>query len=228
MNFNDYVTQGVAFFEKNEFETALENFKAALQLNPDNANIQNFIMTLEERIRMEKQASQALADEAKHRAEAMGIKVEDVDRVITEYTETIKRNPNDASVKNGLALVCYIRGLKFMSDGDYGRAINDYNEAIKNQPDYPLAFSKRGQAYLANGDCDNAIADFEELIRLNPNNKTAENLLANAYMKRGITHEKEKDYVHAISDYETVLKFKPEDTTVRQLLEMAKAEKAKQ
>ena len=228
MNFNDYVTQGAAFFEKNEFGPALENFKAALQLNPDNTNIQNFVRTLEERIRMEKQASQALADEAKHRAEAMGIKVEDVDRVIAECTETLKRNPNDASAKSGLALLYYIRGLEFMSDGDYGQAIKDYNEAIKYQPDYPHAFNKRGQAYLANGECNNAIKDFEKLIQPNQNNKTAENLLANAYMKSGIEHDKKKDYARAMSDYEMVLKFRPDDTTARKLLEMAKAEKAKQ
>ena len=228
MNFNDYVTQGFAFFQKNEFGPALENFRAAGKLNPDNTDIQNLVGMLEEKIRMEKQASQALADEAKHRAEAMGIKVEDVDRVIAECTETLKHNPNDASAKSGLALVYYIRGLDFMSDGDYRQAIKDYNEAIKYQPDYPHAFNKRGQAYLANGDFDNAIADFEKLIQPNQNNKMAENLLANAYMKRGIEHDKKKDYIHAISDFENVLKFKPDDATACELLEMAKAEKAKQ
>ena len=227
MNFQDYFSQGVAFFQKNEYGPALENFKAAQKLNPDNKDIQQLIRMVEEKTRMESQAAQSLANEARQRAEAIGIKLEDVDKVIAEYTETLKRSPNDTSVMSRLASVYYIRGVTFTAKGDRVQAISDYSEAIKHNLNYPLAFNKRAQAYLENGDFDKGIADLEELIRLDPNSHGAKNNLAGVYKKRGIAHDKKGDYARAVSDFEKVLKIKPDDTTARELLEMAKAEMAK-
>jgi tetratricopeptide (TPR) repeat protein len=227
MDFNDYVSRGIAFFQKNEIEPALENLKAALELKPDNSEIREFVRMAEQMNSAKMQASQHLENEAKQRAETMGIKIEDIDRVITEYTEALNHSPNDASAKNSLANAYYIRGLTFTSRRDNARAIADYSEAIKYQPDYLLAFDKRGQSYLGNGDFDSAIADFEELKRFNHDNNKVDSLLAGAYMKRGIEYDKKKDYARAISDFENVLQFKPDDNTARELLEMAKAEVAK-
>jgi tetratricopeptide (TPR) repeat protein len=226
MDFNDYVNQGIAFFQKNEYGPAIENLKAAANLMPDNPEIRELIKMVEAKAGMEAQASQAAANEARQRAEAMGIT--DVDQAIKEYTEALKRSPNDASAKSNLASAYYIRGVTFTSKGDNARAIADYSNAIKYEPNYPFAFNKRGQAYLTNGDFDKAIADFEELIRLDPNNNGIKNNLANVYMQRGIEYDKKKDYTRAISDFEKVLKYKPDDNTARELLQMAKAEKAKQ
>ena len=227
MDFNDHVKQGFAFFQKNEYGLAIENFKAALNLKPDNPEIRELIRMSEEKISLETQAAQAVADEAKHRAEAMGIKLEDIDKAIAEYAEALKRNPNDASANSNLASAYYIRGVTFTSKRDHARAIVDYSNAIKYMPNYPFVFDKRGQAYLDNGDFDQAIADFEDLIRLNPDYDGAKTRLANAYMKRGMVYDEKKDYARAIPDYEKVLQLKPNDSTARELLEMAKAEIAK-
>jgi tetratricopeptide (TPR) repeat protein len=227
MDFNGYVNQGIAFFQKNEYEPAIRNFRAALELNPDNQEIRGFIGMIEGKIRMEAQASQAVANEARQRADIMGIQVEDVDNVITEYTEALKHNPNDDSVKNSLASAYYIRGLTFTSKKEHARAIADYSEAIKNNPNYPHAFNKRGRAYSDSGDFDKAIADYEELRRLDPNYNMLNESLASVYMGRGMAHDKKGDYGRAVEDYEKVLQLNPNKNSVRELLEMAKAEKAK-
>jgi tetratricopeptide (TPR) repeat protein len=227
MDFNDYASRGFEFFQKNEFKPALENFKAALGLMPDNQDIQGVIRMLEESIRSQQQESQAAINEAKHRANVMGIQVEDVDKAIAEYTEALKRSPNGDSVKNSLANVYYIRGVTFTSKRDHARAIADYNEAIKFNPNYPLAFNKRGQEYLDNGDFDKAIADFEALKRFNRDENKVNDLLANAYMKRGIAYDQKGDYTRAIPDFEKVLRLSPDNSTARELLQMAQAEKAR-
>ena len=52
--------------------------------------------------------------------------------------------------------------------GDNDRAIADYNEAIRLDPKYAMAFHDRGIAYSDKGDNDRAIADYSEAIRLDP------------------------------------------------------------
>jgi tetratricopeptide (TPR) repeat protein len=231
MNFNDYVGQGFAFFQKKEYKPAIEQFEAALQLikPDDNQEIRNLIEGAKELERIEAQAAQAMVNEAGQRAASMGIEVENIDKAITE---ALKSNLNDDSVKSTISIYYYIRGLTFAAKKEYAQAIADYSEAIKYEPDYPHAFNKRGQAHLVNADFDNAVEDFKELIRLNKkysqDNTMAEKYLADAHMKRGMAYYEKGDYARAIPDFEEFLKFAPDNSTARELLETAKAEKAKQ
>jgi len=54
---------------------------------------------------------------------------------------------------NGRANVYHVKG-------DDDRALADYNEAIRIDPNYKYAYNGRGSAYSAKGDQDHAIADF--------------------------------------------------------------------
>jgi tetratricopeptide (TPR) repeat protein len=230
MNFNDFVSQGNAFFKKGEPEKALENYRAALELNPDNPHLREMIRSAEMSAHARKQACQAAENEAKSRAEAFNIDIKDVDKIITELNEELKFKPFDIEVKNVLAMVYYIRGLTFTSKGENSRAIVDYNNAIKYKPDFLLAIKRRSSTYLNNTkDFDNAISDYMELIRLDPtNNDKYESFLANAYFQRANDYYDKNDYDHAIQDYEKALKLEPSNSTALELLKMAKADKAKQ
>jgi tetratricopeptide (TPR) repeat protein len=117
--------------------------------------------------------------------------------------------------------------VAFTSKGEQTRAIKDYSEAIKNEPDYPLAFNKRGWANLETGNFDQAIEDFEKLVQFKPNDAEAKQNLASAYNSRAIAYDEKGDYAHAIPDFERVLDLTPDDSTAHELLEMAKAALAK-
>ena len=230
MNFNDYVNRGAASFQEGKFGQALENFEAALNIQPGNADLRQMVEMIKMQVNLASNAQQALADEAKQRTEAMkgmaalgGRTVpDDIDKAIAEYSEALKRNPNDTDAKQILVSACYIRGLIFMSKGEYAKAIEDYSKAIDNEPAHPLAFNKRGQAYLEMREYDEAVEDFKEVIQLKPNDAQAKQNLANAYMKRGISHDQRGDSAHAAKDFEKVLEIKPNDNTARELLQMAR------
>jgi len=51
---------------------------------------------------------------------------------------------------------------------DYDRAIADYTEAIRIDPEYSKAYNGRGIAYDNKCEYDNAIEDCNEAIRINP------------------------------------------------------------
>ena len=60
------------------------------------------------------------------------------------------------------------RGLGYANKGQYDRAIQDYDQAIKLDPNYANAFNNRGIAYADKDQYDRAIQDFDQAIKLNP------------------------------------------------------------
>jgi len=222
MDFNGYISHGVAFFQEGKIDLALENLEAALALQPDNMDLQQMVDGLRMQNELKQKMVQSLINEAKSRAKVMeelyGVKLEDiadVDNIIAEYTQ----NSNHDSAKDILASSYYIRGLVFESKGEYAKAVKDYSEAINNNQDYPLAFNKRGSANLEIGNFDQAIEDFK---KANMDDTQLKHKLADAYMRRGIANDKKGDYANAVKDFENVLKFDPDNSTARELLNMAK------
>jgi len=68
----------------------------------------------------------------------------------------------------GLVAALNSRGNVHLSNRNYDRAIDDYNEAIRLDPKYAIGFNNRGLAYQRKGQTDRAIEDYDEAIRLNP------------------------------------------------------------
>jgi tetratricopeptide (TPR) repeat protein len=87
--------------------------------------------------------------------------------------------------------------------GDYDRAIADFTQVIRLDPNDAWAYNSRGTAYHQKGDSDRALADFTQAIRLNPND-------AKAYYDRGVVyHLGKKDSDRAIADYTQAIRLDP-------------------
>jgi len=232
MNFNDYVNQGVALFQEGKIGPALENFEAALKIQ-DNADIRQMVEMMKMQMNHASSAREAAANEAKERIKVFESfwGTTDYENVIAEYTQALKLDPTvtvqsiftHVSAKNMLADAYYIRGLMFDSKGEDARAFEDYNEAVKNNPDFPFAIKRRGYASLEIGKYEQAIEDFEKMFQYEPDNAQWNKRLANVYSKRGIEYDKKGDYAHAVADFEMCVKLIPDDNTAHELLEMARA-----
>src|SRR5882672_8197883 len=72
-----------------------------------------------------------------------------------------------------LAIALQNRGTAYLGKGDPDRAIEDYDRAIRLDPNYANAFNSRGVAYQAKGQNDRALKDYDEAIRLEPGNSNA-------------------------------------------------------
>ena len=90
--------------------------------------------------------------------------------------------------------------------GDRDRAIADFNEAIRLDPDPKdaRAYNNRGLAWRNKGDLDRAIADYSEAIRLDPK-------YAFAYNNRGFAWRDKDDLDRAIADYTEALRLEPKN-----------------
>ncbi len=95
--------------------------------------------------------------------------IDDPDLAIHHCTLAI--NSGELSVSD-LAGAFFARGLSWAEKKEYDRAIADYNEAIRLNPQDAGFFNSRGDAWLDKKDYDRAIADFSEAIRLIPQCKT--------------------------------------------------------
>jgi len=93
-------------------------------------------------------------------------------------------------------------GNTYYDKGDYDRAIVDYTQAIKLDPNYNDAYYNRGNAYFDKGDYNRAIVDYTQVIKLDPNND-------DAYYNRGNTYYNKRDYNRAIADYTQAININP-------------------
>jgi tetratricopeptide (TPR) repeat protein len=90
------------------------------------------------------------------------------------------------------------RGRDYLLKGDLDRAIKDYDEAIRLDPNFAIAYINRGIAYNSKGNPYRAIADYNEAIRLDPNMATAYNSRGLVYLRRGDLDRANADYNEAI------------------------------
>ncbi len=100
--------------------------------------------------------------------------------------------------------------------GDYDRAIQDYNGAIRLDEKSAGAFNGRGTAYFAKGDYDRALQDLNEAMRLNP--KTPR-----ALMNRGIANMYAGHFPAAQQDLIQNLQLDPKDPYGAMWLYLARA-----
>src|SRR6266849_3198832 len=91
------------------------------------------------------------------------------------------------------------RGSAYAHKGDYDRAFQDYDQALRLNPSYANGFFGRGLVYEHKGDIDYAISDYDKALRLNPS-------LASAFYERGNAYALKGNYDHAIKDYDQGLR----------------------
>ena len=94
------------------------------------------------------------------------------------------------------------RGTAYGRKGQLDRAIEDFDQAIRLNPNYAAAFNNRGSAYSAKGDLDGAIADYNEAIRLDPK-------IAAAFNNRGFAYSWKGDLDRAIADHSEAIRLNP-------------------
>ena len=86
----------------------------------------------------------------------------DYQRAISDFTEAIRLNLNDAQVY-------YNRAFAYEKLGEFAKAIEDYDQAIRLKPNEDLFYFQRGVSYGKFGNHKKAIEDFNQAIRLSPN-----------------------------------------------------------
>ena len=93
--------------------------------------------------------------------------------------------------------------MAYQKKGEYDRAIEDFDESIKLNPNYASAISNRAEAYLNKGEYQRAVRDYDEAIRLKP---TSEAVWNGRCWTRAIVGELQA----ALADCNEALRLQPE------------------
>ncbi|MCZ8026164.1 MAG: tetratricopeptide repeat protein [Microcystis sp. LE19-10.1B] len=108
------------------------------------------------------------------------------DEGLDTITQAINRAPR--------AFWYVIRGGSYSLQKKYELALDDFNKAMKLNPNYALAYSGRGELYYYQKKYDLALADFNKAIDINPN-------FAEAYSNRGNIYYYQQKYELALADW---------------------------
>lgn len=118
-------------------------------------------------------------------------KVEALTKALEAWT------PEDGNSDKAIAFAN--RAAAYALLGDYGRSIQDSDEAIRLKPDFSDAWSNRGSAWQDAGDLDKALADLDKAVELDPRRS------ATRY-NRGSVHLKRADFRRAVADFDEAIK----------------------
>ena len=98
-----------------------------------------------------------------------------------------------------------------LRDGQYDKALRNFDLALKEQPDHRGALMGRALVFIARKQYPDAIAELDYLIKfltktLEADDKTGRAVLAAAYANRGIVHDRQGRYKKALKDYSEALR----------------------
>ena len=123
-------------------------------------------------------------------------------------------NPDDARIDactrllagnlkgRDLAVTYNNRGFAFLLRKDHGRAVADFDMAIKLTPGLEDAWFGRGRAWSERGDHQRAIADLTRAMEIKP-------ALARTYVVRGESWSSLGDSQRALADFEQAIRLEP-------------------
>ncbi len=97
-------------------------------------------------------------------------------------------------------------GNVYFNVGQYGLAIERYNQAVSLDPALVAAYYNRANALTRSGDYDEARSDYDRALELAPED-------ADAFNNRGMLHLYRGDYAAAIDDFNAALAIDPRDST---------------
>jgi tetratricopeptide (TPR) repeat protein len=115
---------------------------------------------------------------------------------ITYCTEAIESGQLSGKA---LGFAFYRRANAYNEVGEPDRAIADYNQAIRINPNHAGSFSNRGVAHTRKGNYDRAIEDYDQAIRIKPT-------YVDAFTNRGVAYARKGDYDRAIQDYDEAIR----------------------
>jgi TonB family protein len=208
----EFYAKGIAYLQLKNHDLAIINFDRAIELNP-----RRYISYLSRGLayRDKEEYDRAIADfdraielESKMTSTDVGQRKDDFkeryEKALGDFHKLVQLNPEPWFYWFGRGAAYDERGKAYMEQGDYNRAIADFNTLIQIDPNRADSYHHRGAAYGLKGDFNRAIADFDRTIELDPR-------LKGAHYNRGLAYELKGDKARARADFDKEDQLYPDD-----------------
>ena len=150
-------------------------------------------------------------------------------RAVTDYYETLKRDPGNLRAYNNLgnllaqrrnyqeALELFDQAIEKTPDSplsynnrgnlhvmrrNFEAAREDYNRALEKNENYALAYFNRARLAATQEDDDGAMEDYSRAVQIDPR-------MFQAYLNRGNLHFRKGNYRRAMFDFDRAVKLRP-------------------
>jgi tetratricopeptide (TPR) repeat protein len=216
-----YYLIGKIYYEKDEYDKAIEFYSQAINLNPKDDNAYNNMGIAYANLKEYDKAITAFqkAIELNPKYDIaynnMGLAyngLKEYDKAITAYQKAIEINPKDDEAYYNIGNAYY--NLK-----GYDNAITAYQKAIEINPKRYEAYYNMGIAYSNLKEYNKAITAFQKAIEINPKKYEA-------YYNMGLTYDKLKEYDKAITAFQKALENMPDGERKAKLTEAIEVFKA--
>jgi tetratricopeptide (TPR) repeat protein len=188
---------------KGDYDAAIKEVETALRLSPqDPRNYYNralisdemgeygqAILWYTEAIRLDPLYSVAYDSRGRAQYERG-----DFDKAIADFTVAVGQGYTPCALRD--------RGVCWNARGDFDRAMVDLDEALRQDPQDPVAHMNLGVSWAGKNSPDRAIAEFSEALRLSPR-------ASRAFYNRGAVWHDKGDYDKAIADYSAAIGLNP-------------------
>ncbi len=113
----------------------------------------------------------------------------------TLWNDTVQKSPHKGRPYMS-------RGSEYFQQGDFTKAISDYDKAIELSPDYMIVYIDRAVAYSKQGKLTEAIRDLNKAIEINPHREEPYFNLGNFFADQG-------NHIQAIQGYTKAIEINP-------------------
>ena len=120
--------------------------------------------------------------------------------LISTFLQMIRENVTLSQTQ--YAEIYFRQGFDRYKQGEYQKALADYNQAIRLNPKLAVAYFYRSLVYRKQGEYEKALAELNQVIRLNPK-------FALAYAVRGTIYSQQGEYEKALAEINQAIQLDP-------------------
>jgi FOG: TPR repeat len=192
-----YGNRGNSWMIEGDCKKAINDFNEALRINPENLR-NHMVSYLGRGFCLGEQGDKKQALEDLNKAALAAKITRNHDLAISALSEVLELEPTNFSAYWG-------RGTAYDNSGNYQKAIEDYNLALKYKPNNNTGidiYGNRGNSRLKLGDVQGAIEDYNQAISIDQK-------FVSAYRGRGSAYSELGNYKKAIEDYTKAIELDP-------------------
>jgi len=183
--YKEYLDAGNKYFEESNFDLALENYKKALELYPNDPeiykNIGNVYTQQKKYDKGEEYYNRAIQIDPKYYKAYYNLGIlyfesKNIEQAIEYFKKTIKIEPSYTPAYNNL-------GATYSCMRNYDKAIEIFNKALEINPQHFVSYVNLADIYFSQEKYDLAIENYEKALEIDAVNFELFSKIGKAYIK---------------------------------------------